>query len=517
VKVRTEAVLEGAGAALLLLFPYILPLLASNISLYHHALPITNLVGGVLIDMLGVAILATVFLIAIPFLPRTLQSIFNALFTGLMLWRIVDIAVRMQTNLTLLAYWDGLRVRIFIAILLLSGVLSLFLARITEPVVRAVGLVVAAFAFCSIWIIPQLLHIMLIRQPSESVAFIHLSHPPHSNSNQRIIWILYDELSYDQAFDHPAPGMKLRNLDRLRAESVSFSNLTPAGFYTDLIIPSLFLGHRIDHIRSTINGDLSYYDGTQHRWVAYDPSPTLFGLAQQNGWSTGVGGMSNPDCRILAPVLNVCFWEPDKSMLMEAYGASEEKSVLANAAVLPYAFLAKLTNRTATQANPHLQEYRNVMGHTTALIENNQVRFVFLHLPVPHPPGIYDRQRHLLRSGGTYLDNMVLTDDSLGELLQEIDATPSASQTTVIVSSDHSWRIPLWRHDAFWSAEEERASGGRFDDRPVLLIHFPGQKSGNDINAALPELLEHDMIADMLRGRMNNPEDLTAFLSQDGP
>jgi hypothetical protein len=51
----------------------------------------------------------------------------------------------------------------------------------------------------------------------------------------------------------------------------------------------------------------------------------------------------------------------------------------------------------------------------------------------------------------------------------------------------------------------------------VLLIHFPGQKSGNDINAALPELLEHDMIADMLRGRMNNPEDLTAFLSQDGP
>ena len=75
------------------------------------------------------------------------------------------------------------------------------------------------------------------------------------------------------------------------------------------------------------------------------------------------------------------------------------------------------------------------MGRTHALIENNQVRFVFLHLPVPHPPGIYDRQRHLLRSGGTYLDNMVLADDSLGELLQEIDATPSASQTTVIVSS----------------------------------------------------------------------------------
>jgi membrane-anchored protein YejM (alkaline phosphatase superfamily) len=156
------------------------------------------------------------------------------------------------------------------------------------------------------------------------------------------------------------------------------------------------------------------------------------------------------------------------------------------------------------------------MGRAHALIENGQIRFVFLHLPIPHPPGIYDRQRHMLRPGGTYLDNLVLADDSLGALLQEIDATPSAGQTTVIVSSDHSWRIPMWRHSTDWSGEEERASGGRFDERPVLLIHFPGQKSGNDMNAALPEMLEHDMIADMLRGRINNPADLSAFLPQHG-
>ena len=156
------------------------------------------------------------------------------------------------------------------------------------------------------------------------------------------------------------------------------------------------------------------------------------------------------------------------------------------------------------------------MGRTHALIEDDQVRFVFLHLPVPHPPGIYDRQRHMLRPGGTYLDNLVLADDSLGTLLQEIAATPSADQTTVVLSSDHSWRIPIWRHNRFWSGEEERASGGRFDDRPVLMIHFPGQKSGNEMNAALSEMLEHDMIAEMLRGRINNPADLSNFLSQPG-
>jgi hypothetical protein len=84
----------------------------------------------------------------------------------------------------------------------------------------------------------------------------------------------------------------------------------------------------------------------------------------------------------------------------------------------------------------------------------------------------------------------------------------------VIVSSDHSWRIPTWRPAGGWSAEEERASGGRFDDRPVLLIHFPGQNSGNDVNSALPELLEHDIITGMLLGKINNSEDLAAFLTQ---
>jgi hypothetical protein len=72
---------------------------------------------------------------------------------------------------------------------------------------------------------------------------------------------------------------------------------------------------------------------------------------------------------------------------MEAYGASEEKSVLANASVLPDAFLAKLANRTVAPENVHLQFYRNVMGRIRALIENNQVRFVFLHLPISPSKG----------------------------------------------------------------------------------------------------------------------------------
>jgi hypothetical protein len=511
---KVRNLLEGIGAALLLA-PYYLPFLPpGNHAIYHHGLPITNVMGGFLLDLIGISILSTGFLVAAQHLCQPMQRILEALFAGLMLWSILGMALQVMTRLQLsVANWIHLRGQFVLAVLLLSGVLAWFLPRHTQLAVRAVRLAVAAFAFSSLWIVPQLLHLMLIRPPVRSPASAHLPAQAHGNSRQRIIWILFDELSYDQTFDHRAPGIRLPNFDRLRAQSLSFSNLKPVGYLTNRIIPSLISGNEFHEFRSTIDGQLSTLDESQHRWIAYDPNATLFGVAQRKGWNSGVDGWFIPYCNTFAPVLHVCYWYPGEVLPTEEYGASEGNSMLSNAAAAPNQLLAVLTNRAKTPADIHMEAFRYLMANTQALIDDNQIGFVFLHLPVPHPPGIYDRQRHLLRSGGTYLDNLVLADDVLGVLMKEIDATPSAGQTTVIVSSDHSWRLPLWRPAEGWSGEEERASEGKFDDRPVLLIHFPRQASSQDVNAALPEMLEHEIIADMLNGKMNNPEDLEALLS----
>jgi hypothetical protein len=506
-------VLEGIGAALLLLLPYFRRLLLpSNNALYHLRLPVTNLIGGLLVDLLVFSILATGFLVAVHYLPTHAQRIAGAVFAGLMMWVAVGYGFEVLNHLPYrIGHLGEMWGQLAIGICLLSGALAYFFPRSSQLAVRAVRVSLAALAFSALWIVPQLLRIELVRQPYESVAFNHALPQSHNTSSQRIIWILFDELSYHQTFDHPAPGMKLPNFDRLRAESVSLSNLKPAGLFTSRIIPSLFLGRRIDRIRSTIDGDLWYNDASQHRWLAFDPNATLFGLAQQNGWTSGVDGWYNPYCRILAPVLNVCSWEPDL-LPIQLYGASEDKSVLANAAVLPSHFLA-LPPQATTPAERHIQIYRNIMAHAQTLIDDNGLRFVFLHIPVPHAPAIYDRRLHRLRPSGTYLDSLVLADDTLGTLLQELVVSGSSDRTTVIVSSDHSWRIYLPKHSEPWSDEEEHASGGRFDDRPVLLVHFPDQKSGEEIHAGLSEMLEHDMIAGMLHGQINNQKDLDAFLS----
>jgi hypothetical protein len=512
--VKSRNVLEGIGAALLL-FPYYLPFFhPQNHDIYFHGLPITNLIGGLLVDLLGVAILSAGFLIAVQHLAPPARRILEAIFAGIMVWSIVDLVFQVLLDMLYpITFWEHIWERSVPAIPLMLGILVCFLPRFIQPVVHSIRVVVAAFAFSALWIVPHLIHLALVHPLARNSAPASLSPRAQVASNRRIIWILFDELSYDQTFEHPAPGIQLPNLNSLRDTSISFSDLRPIGYSTDRIIPSLFLGHRFEKFRSTIDGTLSYWDESQRRWVAYDPQATLFAEAQRNGWKTGVNGWFNPYCGFLASVLDVCVlervWLPTEEL-----GASEDQSVIANAFAVPALPLAALTQQKETLADEHIQAYRNLMTHSEALIDNAQHQFLFIHLPVPHPPGIYNRQRHLLRSGGNYLDNLVLADDTLGTLLREINSSPDASQTTVIVTSDHSWRVPLWRPAEDWTSEEERASGSKFDTRPVLLVHFPGQKSGREIPASHSEMLEHEMIVGMLRGQIEKPEDLTGFVLQ---
>lgn len=533
-RLRGRWLLEATGAALLLLLPYFAPLvLPRNIALYHHRLPITNIAAGLLLDLAGVVAIGWALIGLLSRVARFPRRVLAGALAGLVCWRAVvvflGVAGLLNSNLgspriphssglswAIPYFWSTWVREIAIAAVLLMVALAWLTPRASRAIINAVRLGLAAFAFVAVWTIPKLVQAALAKPAN--TRHVQVSTQPRSAGNRRIVWVLFDELSYNVLFDHRVAGVSTPNFDALRARSISFSNLRPAGFYTDRIIPSLFVGFAIRRIESTMDGRLLYWSDAQHRWLRYDSGQTLFSVARANGWTTGIAGWYNPYCRILRSVVADCSWVPgiQEDLPLERDGAAEDKSAIANALILPESPVARLfahsKNGRARLLDQNIADYQRVMDNARALLQNGQISFVFLHLPVPHPPGFYNRVTHQLGASGDYLDNVVLADDTLGILMREIDGTPWAQETTLIVSSDHSWRVPLWRSSRNWTAEEERIAQGRFDPRPVLLIHFPGQRVGRDDPSTFSELIEYQIITAMLRGQAGNQSGLDGIL-----
>jgi hypothetical protein len=59
----------------------------------------------------------------------------------------------------------------------------------------------------------------------------------------------------------------------------------------------------------------------------------------------------------------------------------------------------------------------------------------------------------------------------------------------------------MWQQTPQWTKEEETASHGRFDPRPVLMIHFPGQSVERDVTGPFDDIRIHDIIERMLQGK----------------
>lgn len=488
--------IQGFGTAIVILVLRIWPHLSSyHPVIYHSFLPMGNVIWGVLIDLGVFTLLAALLFHYLKksetgvrtavwaFVAATLAS---SLVTALAAMRRAPIP-HLSPNTV---YW----VVLFAALLL----------RWARPFAyrQGVRLMTSLLLLggCSlVWMIPELFYQALRAQPID--AHVPLMHEARISNRiplahkGRIVWILFDELSYDQTFDHRFPGLALPAFDRFRRQSLVFSDLRPAGYYTDRVIPSFFLGRRVENIRSNLDGEPSVkLAGTQH-WQPFDSRATIFFDAQRLGWTTGVVGWYNPYCRILAGTLNYCFWRMGDG---QSDGALPDQPVWQNAMAPLVGLWRGLNHEPGLAQEKHAQDVASIMPQAEALIRDQSIEFAFIHLPVPHPPGVYNRSH--AGSFGSYIDNLSLADQLLKDLMQTLNATSLAATTTVIVCSDHSWRVPMWRSTGSWTKEDEVASRGKFDPRPVLMIHSPGQQSENDVTEPFDELRIHEILETLLRG-----------------
>jgi hypothetical protein len=497
----SKTIMQGFGAAIVILLLRVWPLLSPHHSLiYHSFLPVDSLIWGVLISLGTLSLLAALLFAYLKKSDTPLNTFIWALVAAELAPAFVgDVAAWRQTGLA------QLYVELFVYGTLLAALaLRWLLPSAYQHAVRGMLLLLLLAGWGMAWMVPELLYLGLRTQPRDAQVPVTRAGPANVRETTpgdrgRIVWLLFDELSYEQAFDHRFPGLEMPAFDRIKSESVSFSDLKPAGYDTERVLPSFFLGHVVDAIRSNLNGDLGIKLDGQKDWQAFDAHATLFSDAQRLGWTTGLVGWYNPYCRILGETLNYCFWRMGNGQWS---GTSPDQSALKNA-MAPFVEMAGSwqPKHGFPQEEKHAADLAAVMPQAEALIRDQSIGFVFIHLPVPHPPGIYDRRPGHQRATGTYIDNLALADQVLEVLMGTLETTPSAAKTTVIVCSDHSWRVALWRPTPQWSQEEETASHGHFDPRPVLMIHFPGQTTEHDITRPFDEIRIHDIVARMLRGQ----------------
>ena len=384
-------------------------------------------------------------------------------------------------------------------------------ARWFAGTVRVLRFAVLLLGFCIFWTRPGLVVDSMTHQPRDQASFIKPL-PAPAAPHQRIVWVLFDEMSYDQVFVHRFPGLQLPNLDKLRAESTTFSGMDPDGRFTEDVIPSILLGVPIDQVRGTRSGWMIYQSRRNGPWLRFQGSQTLFASAQLDGWTTGVVGEFNPYCRVLRDQLDSCWM----SLPPLPNDLSRDNSTLGNLfAPLTGAWNRQFHRKQPAPPGPQTVDILSSVAAGDALIRDSAIDLCLVHLPFPHPPGDYNRNTGRIGPGGTYIDNLALSDRILGHILAEIAQSPDAGRTTLILSSDHSWRTWLWRGRFDWTPEEEAASRhGYFDPRPMLMVRFPGQTTPDTVSRPVPLLAMHQLVERIMGGQIESQQQLLAWAAE---
>ncbi len=167
----------------------------------------------------------------------------------------------------------------------------------------------------------------------------------------------------------------------------------------------------------------------------------------------------------------------------------------------------------------HLSDYLALANAADQMLEDRTAGFVLIHMPIPHPHGIYDRKRQQFSvAHSDYLDNLALTDVFLKHVRSKLEQSGQWDSSTIVVMADHSWRTKLmWEETPGWTKEEEVASrGGQFDERPAYVVKLPEQHMGARIDAPFSAVNTRKLLDAFLAQKIRSKEELSAWAIQSG-
>jgi hypothetical protein len=342
--------------------------------------------------------------------------------------------------------------------------------------------------------------------------------PTDTAAKPRVLWLIFDEMDQNLAFDSRPAGFSLPELDRFQAEAFVAENAYPPAGHTSQSIPALLTGQLISAVQPIAPAELSLTISPGDLVRNWTTQSDVFTDARALGLNTALVGWYHPYCRVIGDRLTQCRWEPGTQRLDPTKLSLKKNLVRQEAELLR---LLPFSNKVIAKGFPemkrnysseHLADSLALMREAENVIADQRFGLLFIHLSVPHPPYIYDRASRTVtaNSNGNYLDNLALADQEFGHLRQAMEQAGIWDRTTVIVSSDHWWRSDYWRSRVFWSRADD-ALAAKVDHRVPFMIKLARQKTNVTYNSQFNTVLTRDLIREIMTGKVADPGQLASW------
>ena len=356
--------------------------------------------------------------------------------------------------------------------------------------------------------------------------------PERRGNDRRVVWLLFDELDASVAFSPGAP-VALPEFDKLKNEGFSHLGVQPSSFKTLTAIPELTIGRRVSVAVPADPNTLILTTGDASE--SWSSTQTIFDWASGRGLRVGVVGFYHPYCRVFPDVLSACIVEPmergafatGSNVVKSATPRSESVALrllqewqIARARVLMLASPNSDDTREIEiprRRRAQLRAFRKLRDAALEYSADPRLDFVFLHMPIPHPLGIYDRDSgdYSLDRSRNYIDNLVLVDKTLGEIRASIQEASLDQRTVLVVGSDHPMR-EFWREFSFWTEEMERIFSARKSETIPLFVVTPEAQPAR-YEGPLGALVVYDLLKLLINGGSPEAADWSNWMSTRYP
>ena len=214
--------------------------------------------------------------------------------------------------------------------------------------------------------------------------------------------------------------------------------------------------------------------------------------------------------------LNNCYWMDAEATSL---GQTMSRQVHDLLGLVPLAstFVGASSEERSRQDRITARElYLDTLSAAKKVIADPNFGVLLVHWSVPHPPNIYNRQNDRFEIDGksSYLDNLQLVDQALGELRRIMEKAGTWQDTSVLVTSDHGWRPEVWRHTGLWTSDDEKITKADGDHRVPFILKLAGREPGVTYEHVFNNVLTRDLILGLLRGQLSSADSVIHWLDE---